>query len=580
MELQVADKQNLFKEINSKSDHIMKYALIGYFIVGLFLATFYDTYLIALGVGGLSLLAYFLTKAILPTALVHHYVCSIVLGIFAAQYIYQMHGLFEMHFIFFVGSTLLITYQNWKLQIPLIVFVVVHHATFAYLQYTGMKEIYFTQLDYMDLQTFLFHAAIAAIIVFICGYWAYDLEKITIRERTIIRESEKQFKNIKNNIKFAEEISKGNLKAAFGDEENDELGKSLLKMKESLLEATDREQEEKFITTGIATVGEILRKHTNDTKALSEDLIRTMVKYLDANQGSLFLVESSENEKYLTLTACYAYDRKKFVENRIEIGQGLVGQCFVEQETIYMTNVPNDYVKITSGLGMANPSSVILIPLISNEEVTGVLELASFRKFSEKELAFLKKASESIASAVISTRTTERIKILLEDSQQRSEEMRAQEEEMRQNMEELSATQEEMQRVLNEVQVSERYLDELLNASQDSIFAMDKDYRVIRYNKVFEESVSRTGVTVQKGIDALQFYKGEEKNKMKKLYDRAFNGEQIEMTHRFAGDGITNDFIMNYVPLKDGQGNISAIAVYAKNLTLLAKKMEKEGMIN
>ena len=124
---QSVDKKTIFREINAKSDRIMQYALVAYFIFGFFLATFYDTYLIALGVGGLCLLAYFLTKAILPNSIVHQYVCSVVLGIFSAQYIYQMHGLFEMHFFFFVGSTLLITYQNWKLQVPLLVFVVVHH---------------------------------------------------------------------------------------------------------------------------------------------------------------------------------------------------------------------------------------------------------------------------------------------------------------------------------------------------------------------------------------------------------------------------------------------------------------------
>lgn len=575
---QSIDKKTIFQEINAKSDRIMQYALVAYFIFGFFLATFYDTYLIALGVGGLCLLAYFLTKAILPNSIVHQYVCSVVLGIFSAQYIYQMHGLFEMHFFFFVGSTLLITYQNWKLQIPLLVFVVAHHGTFAYLQYSGMKEIYFTQLDYMDLQTFLFHAAIAGVIIFICGYWAFDLEKMTLREGTTIQKFEQQLKNINKNIHFAEEISKGNLRASFNHEDvSDDLGRSLLKMKDSLLEAYDREREEKFITTGIATVGEVLRKHTNDTKALSEELIRTIVKYMDVNQGSLFLLEGNDTEKYLNLTACYAYDRKKFVEKRIEIGEGLVGQCFLEQEVIYMTNVPNDYVKITSGLGMANPTSIILLPLISNEEITGVLELASFKKFSEGDISFLKKASESIASAVISTRTTEKIKLLLEDSQQRSEEMRAQEEEMRQNMEELAATQEEMQRVLNEVQNNERQLDELLNASQDSIFAVDRDLRIMRYNKVFEESV-QNGTKIQKGMDALQFYQGEEKAKIRRLYERVFNGEKMEMVHHFNENG-GSDFIMNYAPLKDVQGNIFAIAVYAKNITQLVRKIEKERVV-
>ena len=103
-----------------------------------------------------------------------------------AQYIYQMHGMFEMHFIAFIGSAMLITYQKWKLQIPLAVVVVVHHALFAYLQYIGYEKIYFTQLDYMTLQTFIIHALLAVVIFFICGLWAYQFKAFS---KTFIEQS-------------------------------------------------------------------------------------------------------------------------------------------------------------------------------------------------------------------------------------------------------------------------------------------------------------------------------------------------------------------------------------------------------
>ena len=136
-------------QIKAKSDKVMNYFLITFFVVGLILAPFYDTWMVAVGVGSLSLLAYYSAKLILPNSDLYQYVLAAVLGIFMAQYIYQMHGLFEMHFIAFIGSAMLITYQNWKLQIPLTIVVVLHHATFAYLQYVGYEKIYFTQLDYI-----------------------------------------------------------------------------------------------------------------------------------------------------------------------------------------------------------------------------------------------------------------------------------------------------------------------------------------------------------------------------------------------------------------------------------------------
>ena len=164
-------------QIKAKSDKVMNYFLITFFVVGLVLAPFYDTWMVAVGVGGLSLLAYYSAKLVLPNSDLYQYVLSAVLGVFMAQYIYQMHGLFEMHFIAFIGSAMLITYQNWKLQIPLTIVVVLHHATFAYLQYVGYEKVYFTQLDYMSLQTFIIHVILAATIFFICGLWAYQIKK-------------------------------------------------------------------------------------------------------------------------------------------------------------------------------------------------------------------------------------------------------------------------------------------------------------------------------------------------------------------------------------------------------------------
>jgi signal transduction histidine kinase len=184
MPLQKQKKEHIDKfllQIKNKSDRLMNYFLLSYFLVGLVLAYFYDTWMVALAVGSLSLLAYYSVKLLTPGSNLYQYVLSVVFGIFMGQYIYQMHGLFEMHFVAFIGSTILITYQNWKLQIPLALVVVVHHALFGYLQYIGYDKIYFTQLDYMTLQTFTIHGILATAIFFICGLWAHHFKKYSER---------------------------------------------------------------------------------------------------------------------------------------------------------------------------------------------------------------------------------------------------------------------------------------------------------------------------------------------------------------------------------------------------------------
>jgi two-component system sensor histidine kinase/response regulator len=174
-ELQTQTDQYL-TDVKDRSDSLMNYFLAGFFVIGFLLAPYYHTWNIALQVGGLSLLAYYSTKRLLPGSDLYQYVLSAVLAIFMAQYIYQMHGLFEMHFFAFVGSAILITYQKWKLQIPLLIIVAAHHIIFNQLQYYGYA-IFFTQFDYLSLNTMIIHIVLAAIIVFICGLWGYQLNK-------------------------------------------------------------------------------------------------------------------------------------------------------------------------------------------------------------------------------------------------------------------------------------------------------------------------------------------------------------------------------------------------------------------
>ena len=445
-----------YENIKRQGDFVVTLSLCIYFVFGIAIAFIYNTFSIALGVGGISLLTYFLIKWLNPTNTLYQYVASGLYAIFTAQFIYQMHGLFEMHFFVFVGAVLLIAYQNWLLQLPNIFIVVVHHATFAYLQYAGNKEIYFTQLDYMDLPTFMIHGGLAALIVLICGYWSYVFKKFTLENAQNTESLNNQLKSVNKNIAFAEEISRGNLvfdyKSADSD---DELGKALLRMRENLVEAQQREQQDKFITVGLAKIGEIVRANNQYIEAFGDEVIKFLVHYVNANQAGLFLINQESAPHFLQMVACYAYNRKKYINKKIAIGEGLVGQCFLEKETTYLTEIPKDYMKITSGLGISNPNCLAIVPIKSSEVIVGVLEIASFTQFGEKELVFLEKIGESIASVIISVNINQKTKRLLEESQQNAGQMKAQEEEMRQNLEELEAIQEEVSRKIRNYELLE-----------------------------------------------------------------------------------------------------------------------------
>ncbi|HEU5291535.1 MAG TPA: GAF domain-containing protein, partial [Cyclobacteriaceae bacterium] len=251
-------------------------------------------------------------------------------------------------------------------------------------------------------------------------------------------------KRVEKLSNFIEAVSTGNY--AIEIDSTDELSNKLINMRDTLRNNAEEDQRRNWATSGIAQIGEILRSSGN-TKELYDNIIKFVVKYLKSNQGGLFLLnDDNEHDPYLELVSCYAFERKKFLVKRVDLGQGLVGQCYLEGARIHLRKIPNEYVHITSGLGGGNPNSLLVIPMKVNEKTYGVMELASFRQYEEHEIVLVEKFAESIASAVSSVKINESTRILLEKTQQQAEEMRSQEEEMRQNMEELSATQEEMLR--------------------------------------------------------------------------------------------------------------------------------------
>ena len=229
------------------------------------------------------------------------------------------------------------------------------------------------------------------------------------------------------------------------------LAGALVQMREQMKVVKQEDQQRLWITEGLSKVAEITRTHQQEVQQLADELLSYLVNYTAANQGSLFfLQEDILGELSLSLAACYAYDKKKHGEKTVKPGQGLVGQTFLEKKTLHLKRVPPDYVQITSGLGEATPTALLVVPLTFNGQVLGILEIASFQPFAAHQITFLETVGEVIASAVATVRMNTQTQQLLSQSQEGTEALRAQEEEMRQNMEELQATQEEMQRKAQE----------------------------------------------------------------------------------------------------------------------------------
>jgi PAS domain S-box-containing protein len=332
------------------------------------------------------------------------------------------------------------------------------------------------------------------------------------------------------------------------------------------------EKERNWVTEGMAKFVEILRSNNDKSKELADQIINNLIKYMDANQGALYILnDENADDIFLEQAACYAYNRKKHQEHRVNPGEGLIGQVMFEKQTTYLTNIPADYVRITSGLGEALPRNLLIVPLKIDNNILGVVEIASFQSIRPYQIGFVERLGESIASTVSSVKVNQRTKQLLEETQQHAEEMKSQEEEMRQNMEELQATQEEMQRVLQEVQGKENYLNQILNASQDSVFTIDRDFKLVSWNKSFAVTLERYGMQAQKGTDTLEWYQGEEKKNQLKVYHRVFRGETFEATSHAEVGGATRHYQYNYTPLRNDEGDVYEAAVFSRDITTMVE---------
>ncbi len=260
--------------------------------------------------------------------------------------------------------------------------------------------------------------------------------------------------NVTQNMKQAEDfiraIAEGNYNATWKGltPENAALNTTnvvgeLLQLKDKLARVSRQEERRRWAAEGVTQFNELLRKHQQDLKELSVHVLSFLVRYTDSLQGGIFIAKQSTGvEKVLEMSACYAYERIKAIQHQIYPGEGLIGQVYLEKETLHIARIPADYTAISAGLGSVKPKELVIIPLKTNDLVEGVIELATLQTYDKETVAFLERTCEFLASAIASQKNAEQNRLLLEQLKLQTETTRAQEEELRQNMEELQATHE------------------------------------------------------------------------------------------------------------------------------------------
>ena len=282
--------------------------------------------------------------------------------------------------------------------------------------------------------------------------------------------------SFKQMASFVSEVGKGNLDVHIDIKSSeDTISTALMDMRHNLVLARQAEEQRKkqdeinaWKVNGNMQVNERIRANGGTIKELCSSVLRELLSYANIIQGGIYVVNDADDneDQFVELVACIAYNRKKMGEKHIGIDEGLVGRCIFERAPIILTELPSNYLEITSGLGDMSPSFLGIFPLISNDIVVGVLEVASFTALDEHVVEYLSKGAESLASSIVSVRTNERTERLLEKTKLFAEEVGAQEEELRQNMEEMHASQEEMLRKTEEYENTIRELQAQLTEKE------------------------------------------------------------------------------------------------------------------
>ncbi|MGH2749376.1 MAG: HAMP domain-containing protein [Actinomycetota bacterium] len=242
------------------------------------------------------------------------------------------------------------------------------------------------------------------------------------------------------------------------------LADTINKMTDTLRETTRVNQEQDWLKTNLANIQRLMQGQRS-LQLVSQLIMSELTPTVSAQHGAFFLTDSTDGKPLLKLIASYGYKARKSVSNRFKFGEGLVGQCALEKKPIVITEAPNDYIKVTSGLGETAPVNIIVIPVLFEDAALGVIELGSIKPFSEIDQQFLEQLIEVIGVVINSIIANMRTEELLQQSQRLTEELQSQSEELQTQQEELKRSNAELEAQAQSLKASE----ELLQTQQEEL---------------------------------------------------------------------------------------------------------------
>ncbi len=347
--------------------------------------------------------------------------------------------------------------------------------------------------------------------------------------------------------------------------------KENIKLNKQRLEEESRRQ---WFSEGKAKFNDILREANFEIKNLAETSLINMVKFLNAAQGGFFILNDNEATPFLELISAFAYDRIKLLTKRIELGDGLVGMCAVEKNTVVITDVPEDYMQIESGLGEAAPTNILIIPLKTEDNILGVIEIASFYEFKKNEIDFIENIAEDIAGTLETTKISAKTSELLQETQKKSEELALRDSEMSEKISELRDAQKETKRSVSEMNALTTVIDKVLFKIE-----LTTAGKISTVNNLF---LSRLGyrLTEMRNKGFIDFIKNNEKKVLETVYNEVsennYTRQEIIFITKGNSELKTSSF---FSAVRNEKGEIIRILMLADNTSYREELQKKNALL-
>jgi len=457
-----------------RSDKVMRYFVWAFFAFSIFIAPVHDTWWAALLGAPALVLLYYVVSSFSEGSFFNRVSISLNMVLFPHLFIYQLHGLTEAYFFAFTNLMILLMYRDWRIQLIYFGVTLTHHTVLYYLHQNGYDvQNFFLAYEEVSLVLVAIHLSAFCFGATVAGWWAWQLQKQLIKDIKERIRAKQQAEVLSRNIRLMREIQRGEFDSSYEAKDGDELGQALSQMRESLQKAIKLEESESYITKGIGTLNDILRRDFDSMHEVCGAALLHIAQHANAESGGIFLFnEDSE----LELFAGYAFGAdQKMAENK-EAGS-LLADVIDRKKIVHLKDVKN-YRSIFSSLGEASPRELFIIPLLtSNGELVGGLELAFLHAMTKDAQQFIKTAVRIFSASIIALQNAKQNESILMESQMLSEQMLAQEEEMRMSMEQL--------------QDQQAYTDQQISQLTSYIDSLEDNLALLRFDeegKIFHAS--------------------------------------------------------------------------------------------